>query len=309
MAHELTWGTTVAVLASYRPSPVLGETVLALTRQVDLVLIVDDGSPGETKPILVDLESVGAPDLRRPQNQGIGAILNAGGGYPQAHWQPANFSTLDLDSVLVDDYLARPLDTMTAVQSADVAVGCACAESYGGHQSPQRHRVTGPAQVSDPTQSGFAIPRSTIEKVGLFGGDFFIDGVDSDSPPMRCREAGRATIIELGCTIEHDLGERGQATVFGRQVRILSRDISFNYHSPCRVYYICSNGTMLSKRSFRRYPGWVSRCLLEELMEHLLRFLLNPNRVTLVTVAMANFPDASRGRLGQFPEEQEQRLK
>ncbi len=308
MSPDSTRGSLVAVLAAYSPSPDLVETVRALARQVDHIVVVDDGSPAGSETILTDLELAGATVLRSPRNQGIGATLNAGVDHAEVQWQPAFFITLDQDSILVGDYVSRALETFDAAQSAGVAVGFVCAESYSGHPSPQWHEAKGFSQAFDPMQSGFVIPRSTIENIGSFAAEFFIDGVDSDFT-MRCREAGLATIIGPGCTIEHDLGERGKATMFGKQVRLLGREISFNYHSPSRVYYICRNGTMLSKRYARRYPGWVSRRLLEESKAHLLRLLFSPNRVTLLTAAVSGFRDAFGNRLGRIPQELENRLK
>lgn len=308
MSHESNHCTTVAVIASYGPSSNLVETVRALTGQVDHIIVVDDGSPAGSETILTDLELAGATVLRSPHNQGIGATLNAGVDYADVHWRPEFFITLDQDSVLVGDYVSCALDTFDVAQSAGVAVGFVCAESYSGHPNPQWHETKGFTQAFDPMQSGFVIPRATIKTVGPFAADFFIDGVDSDFT-MRCREAGLATVIGPGCSIEHDLGERGKATIFGKQVRVLGKEISFNYHSPSRVYYICRNGTMLTKRYARRYPGWVARRLIEESKAHLLRVLFSPNRVTLLTAATAGFRDAFGNRLGRIPKELENRLK
>lgn len=299
--------STAAVIAAYRPSPGLVGTVRALSYQVDHIVIVDDGSPSSSDPLLVDLEGTGATVLRLASNQGIGSALNAGVAHARKRWMPDFVITLDQDSVLSEDYVSRALTTVTQAREAGVAVGFVCASSYSGHDSPQWREEHGFIQAFDPMQSGFVIPRETIESVGPFAADFFIDGVDSDFT-MRCREANLATIIGPGCTIEHDLGERGKAVVFGRSVRVLGREISFNYHSPSRVYYICRNGTVLTKRYARRYPKWVARRLIEEAKAHLLRFLFSPNRVKLLTAAFAGFRDALRSRMGRIPEDLEKRL-
>lgn len=299
---------TSAVIASFRPSSDLIETVRALSRQVGHVVVVDDGSPEESETVLADLEAAGAAVVRLPTNQGIGAALNAGVRHAEERWRPAFFITLDQDSVLAENYLALALGTAAAAAAAGVAVGFVCASAYSGHPSPVWRDNHGFTEAFDPMQSGFVIPRGTFEAVGHFAADFFIDGVDSEFT-MRCRAAGLATIIGTGCTIEHDLGQRGAATVFGRSVRILGRDISFNYHSPSRVYYICRNGTVLSKRYGLRFPAWVVRRLVEESKAHLLRFLFSPNRVTLFAAAAAGFGDAMRGRTGRIPEKLEERLK
>lgn len=307
MANSQGQQTTAAVIAAFRPSPVLVGTVRALALQVDRVVIVDDGSPEGSDRIFEELEETGATVLRLPSNQGIAAALNAGVGLAHEQWLPDYFITLDQDSVLSEGYIATALETVARARAAGVNVGFVCAASYSGHPSPMMGGVQGFLQAFDPMQSGFVIPRSTIESVGPFAADFFIDGVDSDFT-MRCRAAGLATVIGPGCTIEHDLGERGNAKVFGRSVSLFGREISFNYHSPSRVYYICRNGTVLSKRYALRYPRWVGRRLLEEAKAHVLRFLFSPNRVKLLIAACAGFRDAALSRMGRIPADLEKRL-
>lgn len=307
MANSQGHQTTAAVIAAYRPSPTLVSTVRALAMQVDHIVIVDDGSPEGSAGVLAELEGTGATVLRLPTNQGIAVALNTGVNHAREQWLPDYFITLDQDSVLSEDYVATALETVARAQAAGVGVGFVCAASYSGHPSPAMGEIQGFRQAFDPMQSGFVIPRKTIESVGPFASDFFIDGVDSDFT-MRCREAGLATIIGPDCAIEHDLGERGKAVVLGRSVSLFGREISFNYHSPSRIYYICRNGTVLTKRYARRYPKWVARRLIEESKAHLLRFLFSPNRVKLLTAAAAGFRDALRSRMGRIPADLETRL-
>ncbi|WP_044572619.1 glycosyltransferase [Arthrobacter alpinus] len=299
--------TTAAVIAAFKPAATLVHTVVALSRQINHIVVVDDGSPASSTQIFAELEKAGAHVVHQGSNQGIGAALNAGVMLAEKSFHPDYFITLDQDSVLVDDYVRRAHKTLKEAAVAGVSVGFVCAASYSGHASPLWKNVDGFCQAFDPMQSGFFIPRQTISTVGRFAADFFIDGVDSDFT-MRCRDAGLATIIGPGCTIEHDLGERGQAQLFGRKVRVLGRDIGFNYHSPSRVYYICRNGTALTKRYLRSNPGWVGRRLVEEAKAHLLRFLFSPNRVKLLTAAIAGLRDGFTGKSGRIPQPLEKRL-
>lgn len=299
--------TTVAVIAAFKPAATLVDAVVVLSAQMDHIVVVDDGSPTSSAPIFAELEKAGAHVIHQGSNQGIGAALNAGVLLAEKSFHPDYFVTLDQDSLLVQDYVSRAHQTLKEAAEAGVAVGFVCATSYSGHASPLWKDVQGFAQAFDPMQSGFFIPRETIDTVGPFAADFFIDGVDSDFT-MRCRDVGLATLIGPGCTIEHDLGERGQAQLFGRQVRVLGRDIGFNYHSPSRVYYICRNGTVLTKRYLRSNPGWVGRRLLEESKAHLLRFLFSPNRVKLLTAAIAGLRDGFSAKSGRIPQSLEKRL-
>lgn len=307
MADHDSLYTVAAVIAAYKPAAALVHTLEALARQVTHIIVVDDGSPDASAQIFADLEQAGALVIHQGTNQGIGAALNAGVTRAGEVFHPDYFITLDQDSVLVDDYVSQAMETLTRARAAGLDVGFICAESYSGHASPVWKAGQGFRQAFDPMQSGFFIPRETIDTVGLFAAEFFIDGVDSDFT-MRCRTAGLATIIGPGCTIEHDLGERGQAEILGRKVRVLGREIGFNYHSPSRIYYICRNGTVLSKRYLRSNPQWVSRRLVEEFKAHLLRFLFSPNRVALLTAAVAGLRDGFNSKSGRIPSALEKRL-
>lgn len=299
---------TVAIIASYNPARSLVRTVQDLSHQVDHIVVVDDGSPHDTEQVLALLQQSGAVVIRLPSNLGIGSALNAGITHALQAWSPDFLVTLDQDSVLTTSYVELALGTYFSASSAGINVGFISAASYSGHDTPRWTRHPGFIEAFDPMQSGFVIPISTVDKVGLLEADFFIDGVDSEYT-MRCRAAGLAPIIGPGCTIEHDLGERAKATLFGRKIKIAGRELSFNYHSPSRVYYICRNGTILTKRYALRYPRWVARRLTEEAKAHAMRLLFSPNKVTLLAAAVSGFCDALRGRLGRIPANLENRLK
>lgn len=300
--------TVVAVVAAYRPDPSLAGTVRSLLDQVSHVVVVDDGSPADSAPVLEALAGAGATVIRQPANAGIAAALNAGIAAARSRWNPGFFLTLDQDSRPVDEYVRQGLACFDRATSAGVPVGFVTAASYSGHPIPVLHHDGGFVHAFDPMQSGFLIPRSTVEEVGPFEEGLFIDGVDSEFT-MRTRAAGRAVLVGAGCEIAHDLGQRRPGLLFGRPVKIRGREISYNYHSPSRVYYIARNGTLLTRRYLVKAPRWVLRRLLEEFKAHLLRFAFSPGRAGLLKAAAAGFRDALRGRTGRIPADLERRLR
>ncbi|WP_426996330.1 glycosyltransferase [Pseudarthrobacter sp. N5] len=305
--HSLT-PTVVAIVAAYGPDPSLAETVLALLQQVEGVVVVDDGSPASAETVLERLSAAGATVVRQPGNMGIAAALNAGVTAARSQWNPDFFLTLDQDSRPTKQYVRNALDTHERAQGAGMTVGFVTAASYSGHPIPLLHTGDGFIHPFDPMQSGFLIPRSTVERVGPFEDELFIDGVDSEYT-MRTRAAGLAVLVGEGCEIAHDLGQREPGMLFGRPLKILGREISYNYHSPSRVYYICRNGTLLTHRYFRKDPRWVVRRLVEELKAHILRFTFSRGRAQLFKAASAGFRDAFQGTTGRIPPELEERLR
>ena len=301
--------TVVAVVAAYRPDPSLTGTVRTLLEQVSHVVVVDDGSPAGSEPVLAAVADAGATVVRQPENTGIAAALNTGVAAARARWNPDFFLTLDQDSQPTDEYVRRGLASFDQATSDGIAVGFVTAASYSGHPIPVLPgHGGGVVHAFDPMQSGFLIPRSTVEKIGPFEEDLFIDGVDSEFT-MRTRTAGLAVLVGPGCDIAHDLGQRRPGLLFGRPVKVLGRDMSYNYHSPSRVYYIARNGTVLTRRYLLKDPRWVLRRLIEEFKAHLLRFAFSPGRASLVKAAAAGFRDALRGTTGRIPADLERRLR
>lgn len=299
---------TSAVIAAYSPPDALVETVRQLLLQVDHVVVVDDGSPDASGPVFTRLAELGANVLHQGTNTGIAAALNAGIRKAAEQWSPDFFLTLDQDSVITKNYVALAASTYNRAKASGMDVGFVCAASYSGHPVPTRHGAGTFVHAFDPMQSGFLIPRSTLDRIGNFDEGLFIDGVDSEFT-MRSRAAGLAVLVGSGCDIDHDLGQRRPGVVLGRQVRLGSVPLSYNYHSPSRVYYICRNGTILTKRYALKDPRWVLRRLLEEFKAHLLRFTFSPGRATLVRAAVRGFSDGFRGVSGRIPDNLERRLR
>lgn len=301
-------GRTAAVIAAYSPPDSLVEAVRQLGRQLDHIVIVDDGSPAESAPVFARLADLGATVLHQGTNQGIAAALNAGIRTASKNWSPKFFLTLDQDSLVNDRYVALAHKTFTEATAAGLDVAFVCAASYSGHAVPTLPSHDGFVHAFDPMQSGFLIPQSTLDRIGTFDEGLFIDGVDSEFT-MRSRTAGMAVLVGDGCDIEHDLGQRRPGTLLGRPVRVGGTTLSYNYHSPGRVYYICRNGTVLTKRYALKAPKWVARRLVEELKAHLLRFAFSPGRPTLLRAAARGFRDGAMGVSGRIPLDLERRIR
>jgi rhamnosyltransferase len=296
-----------AVIAAYAPPETLVETVRALLIQVPHVVVVDDGSPADPAGTYARLASEGAVVVRQPANLGIAAALNAGIQLAETSWQPQFFLTLDQDSVITDGYVERALRTYAEGRKAGLDVGFVCAASYSGHPVPTVSGGGPFVHAFDPMQSGFVIPRSTIDRIGPFDEGLFIDGVDSEYT-MRARSAGLSVLVGAGCDIAHDLGQRRPGLLLGRPVRLGGMDMSYNYHSPARVYYITRNGTILTLRYAAKAPGWAARRLVEELKAQLLRFSFSPGRSKLLRAAVRGFLDGVRGMTGRIPLDLERRI-
>ncbi|MFH5878074.1 hypothetical protein [Arthrobacter sp. NA-172] len=181
-------------------------------------------------------------------------------------------------------------------------MGFVSAETFSGHPVPSLGTSNGLSEAFDPMQSGFFIPSSTLADVGKFEAGFFIDCVDSEFT-ARVRAAGYSIVIGTGCEVGHRLGARLPAKVLGLPLRLRGNDLSFNYYSPFRMYYIMRNGTTLARRYWLRNPGWVLRRMVEDAKAQLLRFAFSPDRRYLAIAAWEGLIDSCRGRQGRISQD------
>lgn len=301
-------GRTAAVIAAYSPPDALLEAVRRLGHQLDKIIVVDDGSPVESAALFAGLAELGATVIHQGSNRGIAAALNEGIRTAREKWSPEFFLTLDQDSLINDQYVERARTTYAEATAAGLDVAFVCAASYSGHSVPTIPSKDGFLHAFDPMQSGFMIPARTLDRLGLFDEGLFIDGVDSEFT-IRATSSGLSVIVGSGCDIEHDLGQRRPGTLLGRPVKVGGVALSFNYHSPSRVYYICRNGTILTRRYALKAPRWVARRLVEEFKAHLLRFAFSPGRMALLRAAGHGFLDGVRDVSGRIPADLEPRIR
>jgi rhamnosyltransferase len=292
-----------AVIAAFNPDEDLLANAAAIRAQVDDLIVVDDCSSAVAAAgIFTRLGEQGVTVLALPRNSGIAAALNRGIEELQDTTSPEFILTFDQDSLPVAGYVDNALATYERAIAGGRRVGFVSAESFTGHKVPVIGQADGFSEAFDPMQSGFFIPVSTLFAIGTFETGFFIDCVDSEYT-ARARAAGYRVLIGTGCEVEHRLGARLPAKLFGRPLRFRGNDLSFNYYSPFRMYYIMRNGTTLLRRYWRRDPTWILRRLVEEAKALLLRFAFSPDRRNLLIAAWRGFIDSSRGREGQISNE------
>ncbi|MCQ1999251.1 glycosyltransferase [Arthrobacter zhaoxinii] len=287
-----------AVISAYNPPIDLIEKVKRLASQVERIIVVDDGSPADVTGVLQGLEAAGAVVLKQGSNTGIAAALNAGIRYA-AESAPDFFLTLDQDSELDPDYVARALVAFTAATLQGVPVGMVCAESH--NKQPvmlQKPGVPFP-EAFDPMQSGTLIPAATFDAAGLLEEDLFIDCVDSEFT-ARIREMGLKAIIAPGCNISHAVGESRPMRLGTWHVTVGGQKRFVHSHAPFRVYYITRNGLVMYRRYLPKQPVWVLRRIGLEVVFYGVRVVYGPHRFRQIAAIAFGIRDALTGRMGRI---------
>jgi rhamnosyltransferase len=245
-----------AVIVTFNPCPKVIDNVRVLVGQVDLVVVVDNGSVRESIPVLQSLSSeANVLVLRNEKNLGIGAALNIG----IKHGTSLGYQwvlTFDQDSRTASSYVQEMSQIYARVpDNEDVAIICPTyvQEKTGlrfAHRTENSQEIDvsllNYSEVATTITSGNLMKTELFSQIGFFNEELFIDLVDHEFC-LRCRNA-RMRIIELhDVVLTHNLGDP-----VGRSV--LGLPIYSSNHSHIRRYYKYRNSIIISRQWFSSDP-------------------------------------------------------
>ncbi len=290
----------IAVVSVFHAPDDLRDRMLDVLDQVDAIVLVDDGSD--------TLETIEFGDDRihtvsSPTNRGIAAALNTAVNRAR-ELGATHVVTLDQDSALAPDHVARLLATLERSQQDGAIVAAAVPGVVGG--APILYLPDG--QPFDPIQSGQVVPMATFDRVGLFNEDLFIDAVDSDFT-VRAVTMGMEFRADRGLHMAHELGELVPLKIFGRHLVLGGKPRHVLYHSPARTYYMVRNSLWLAQTYRDQARDW-TRLRNRKLWEMVIGgSLLAPDRAVQLRAIRWGRRDARRGVLGRIPAEVQARLR
>ncbi|WP_112778692.1 glycosyltransferase [Deinococcus koreensis] len=125
--------------------------------------------------------------------------------------------------------------------------------------------------------SGSVIKKSTLQLIGAFREDYFIDSVDIEycirlkSKGLYVAQSGKIAMI-------HPIGEKYTRNVLGRK-------IVFTKHNSLRCYYITRNRILLGKQYFRLYPELILSSTLQTI-KHSIEIVLYEDQKMLKLKSM-----------------------
>jgi rhamnosyltransferase len=291
--------SVVAVLSLFNPPAEVVDRVRRLQRQVDDVVVVDDGSPSPDEATFVQLADI-AEVIRLGENRGIAAALNAGIQHARTLRDPAWLMTLDQDSEISTGFVENALETAKRARRAGVSVGAVTPESHNGSPIAMLPENDGFRQGFDPMQSGTLISARVLDHVGLLDESLFIDGVDSEFT-ARLRQYHYRLIAGEGCDLAHTLGQARPMKILGRRVKIAGRELNVYYHAPFRVYYMARNSVRLTRMYLLGQPAWIFKRLALEGIFHLIRITFGPHRIAMLKALVLGTRDGWLGRQGRIP--------
>ncbi|QCB96951.1 glycosyltransferase [Arthrobacter sp. PAMC25564] len=285
------------VVTAFQPSPELITNVESLLRQLTAVVVVDDGGGPGFDHIFAALAEAGAVIVRLPRNSGIGAALNAGIRRARECADPEYIVTVDQDSHLPAGYVQALLDAAVAARAAGIEPGLISPSRIHGNPVKRAGSRHGIALGKEPIQSGLMLPVTTLEAIGGFWEELFIDLVDTEYY-FRALNAGLPTVL-ADAEFDHSLGTMVDARVFGRSIAAAGRPLKVRIAATWRYYYIFRNRLLVSRRYVSRNPGWVAAGIWTDLRHLLVVTLLAPGRSARLKSVFRGIADGLRGRSGR----------
>jgi rhamnosyltransferase len=289
--------SVAGVVTAFRPSPELVTNVESLLRQLTTVVVVDDGGGPGFDHIFAALTDAGAVIVRLAENSGIGAALNAGIRRARESANPAYIVTVDQDSHLPAGYIRALLDTAVAARAAGIEPGLISPSRIHGNPVKRAGSRNGMALGKEPIQSGLMLPVTTLEAIGGFWEELFIDLVDTEYY-FRALDADLPTVL-ADAEFDHSLGTMVDARVLGRTVEVGGRPLKVRIAATWRYYYIFRNRLLVSRRYATRNPAWVAAGIWTDLRHLLVVTLLAPGRSARLKFVCRGIADGLRGRSGR----------
>jgi len=278
-----------AVIVTYNPRPTFIENITAVAAQVGYVVVVDNGSSGDTEPHLQKLESrQGYKVIRNRQNLGIAAALNLG----VKHAMEAGFdwiATFDQDSRVSDGFISQMLETyQLAAHPEKVAIiAPTCVDSGSGNRIKVLRSCNGEILVA--MTSGSMMPSSAIWDAGAFDENLFMDYVDVEFC-LRVRKKGML-ILQSPAVLFHSLGCINFHSFFGLAFGVTN-------HSAGRRYYITRNRLRLLVRYAADWP-WTWRESRAMFFDTAKIVFMEDNKWKKFRAVVAGTADALLGHMGK----------
>ena len=290
----------VAVVTSFNPDESLLRVCGSVERQVERVVIVDDGS-SDGQSVLQLCRDRGWEVLKLEENLGIAKALNVGiDAAITGNERLTYVLTLDQDSWVPDRYVESMLGCANQARIDGIEVGLIAPGKIDSNSMPKRH-VRGKTVLGrNPIQSGLMIPLKTIHGVGAFTESLFIDCVDTEYY-IRCVESGRETVVCETVVLGHRIGQVLVLEILGHKFRRNGRIFTVLFSEPFRYYYITRNRLLVTRQFGWRHKRWAFNGLTSDLKHILLLLLFVPGRARNMRFLMLGVLDGLRGRVGSIP--------
>jgi rhamnosyltransferase len=286
-ADMLSEDSVCAVVVTFHPGPDLVTNLNLLSRQVEHIVVVDNGSGVEALSLLDSLkDQFRCTILCNGTNLGIAAALNRGCQFAVEH----NFAwivTFDQDSTVTENFIQALL--LDAEQVKDLGM---ISPRYVDRRSNKAIPLpkTPSGRLITTLTSGSLLQTEAYIKAGPFNENLFIDCVDIEYC-LRLRSMGRCIAESGNAVLLHSLGKTTFHKMFGRNLPVTN-------HSPTRRYYMTRNSLYVSCR-YPRERSWIRHNSLNTFIDAMKILLFEKQKLAKLRFMIKGIVDCLRGRMGQ----------
>ncbi|WP_349405597.1 glycosyltransferase [Clostridium perfringens] len=233
-----------AVIVTFNIKEKIFKCLESIEKQVDYIIIVDNGSNFETIDILKNLNKEYIKIIYNKNNEGIAKALNQ--GVKEALTLNYNWIlTLDHDSICKKNMVRKMMDSYKCINDIN-RIGILCPEIYdvnGKFYLTQSNKELD--EVNTALQSGCIFNKDIFNKVGFFNEKLFIYYVDEEFFD-RCIKRGYKIIRIKGAILEHREGEKEIKRLFFLKTH-------YNCYSEKAIYYIVRNSILMIYYDNKKY--------------------------------------------------------
>jgi len=267
MLNQMTRNESVsAIVVTFHPTPEHLQNLAGIAEQVDLLIVVDNGSAeNQLREIRRAGRDLGFKLIENGKNLGIAAALNL--GVREAQQQGCRWVALfDQDSVITDGFIATMIaEFQTHRQQRKIM------QIVPRYRDPATGIEEAVSRFEDggaflTITSGSLFPMEAFETCGLFREDLFIYCVDDDYS-LRIRKNGFYIGFSRDAVLLHQSGHQTSRRLFGRTVA------TKNYRPEVRYYYARNKVWIL-----RAYGKTFPRLIVPTLRE----FMTIPLKIALM---------------------------
>jgi rhamnosyltransferase len=278
-----------AVVITYFPEDQHIKNILETAKQVDKVVVVDNGSGVEIENKLDQLTTIN-PNIeiiKLGDNLGIDKATNIG-----IKSQETNYDfvmTLDQDSVLGENMVKAMLDWYHNYENKEAV----------GEITPLIVNPTevaphgdGEYEIKDTVMaSGRIIRTSMFKEIGYEDEWFFIDGVEWDFT-YKLSLAGYKSFQINKARLNHNLGEQVMYRFFGKT-------IIYTSHNKLRKYYITRNYLYMFFKYGAKFPRTFWQVFIDQSKTELKMLIYDKERGVKIQYILWGFWDFLRGVKGK----------
>jgi rhamnosyltransferase len=291
-------------MTTHNPGDILSSNVGKLLSQLPYMIIVDNGSQGESLQRIESLSSSQVEVILNPNNLGIATALNQG----MRRARELGFTwtiTLDQDSQPAPDLLEHLCASYSNITHPG-QISIIAPQIFNLELDKETfflRRRFGPLyeraycngeileSVTTVITSGSLINLDVFEYLGGFREDFFIDYVDTEFC-LRSLRHGYKIIVACQARIDHILGNR-------RKVKLGVFTLYPTFHPPERWYYMSRNRIPMIRMYALRFPHWFTYEIFATAYTFLRMMMTEDRRVEKLRAAWNGTLDGLRGKMGE----------